>query len=57
MLNEAASLFELEEDGFFRFYTSEDLENMLSACGFVDIEVIPSMGTPPQAHIAIGKKD
>ncbi|MGA2379192.1 MAG: PilZ domain-containing protein [Spirochaetia bacterium] len=56
MLNEAASLFELEEDGFFRFYTLEELKNMLSGAGFAEITVLPSMGSPPQAHIAIAKK-
>jgi ubiquinone/menaquinone biosynthesis C-methylase UbiE len=56
MLNEAASLFELEEDGFFKFYTSEELKDMLSATGFVDITVLASMGNPPQALIAIARK-
>ena len=32
MPNEAASLFELEEDGFFKFYTAEELTNLLSSC-------------------------
>jgi ubiquinone/menaquinone biosynthesis C-methylase UbiE len=56
MLNEAAGLFELEEDGFFRFYTAEELRNLLSGAGFVEITVFPSMGDPPQAHIAVGGK-
>ena len=56
MLNEAASLFELEEDGFFRFYTPEELRNMLAVAGFVDISILPSMGSPPQAYIAVGRK-
>jgi SAM-dependent methyltransferase len=56
MLNEAASLFELEEDGFFRFYTPEELRDMLAATGFVDISILPSMGSPPQAYIAVGRK-
>jgi hypothetical protein len=56
MLNEAAGLFELEEDGFFRFYTAEELKSLLSAAGFLEIEVLPSLGSPPQAYIAIAKK-
>ena len=56
ILNEAANLFELEEDGFFRFYTSEELHEMLSDAGFIDISLHLSMGTPPQAIIAAGKK-
>jgi ubiquinone/menaquinone biosynthesis C-methylase UbiE len=56
MLNEAASLFELEEDGFFRFYTSAELKSLLSDAGFVEITAFPSMGPPPQAHIAVAKK-
>ena len=57
MLNEAAGLFELEEDGFFKFYTSKELVNLLSGAGFVEITVLPSMGNPPQALIATAKKD
>src|SRR5208283_2377662 len=56
MLNEAAGLFELEEDGFFRFYTADELKDLLSSAGFVEITVVPSMGIPPQAHIAVAKK-
>jgi SAM-dependent methyltransferase len=56
MLNEAASLFELEESGFFRFYTAMELYNLLSAAGFEQITVRPSMGSPCQAFIAVGIK-
>ena len=56
MLNEAASLFELEEDGFFRFYTSEELADMLSAAGFVRVRVLSSMGTPPRHSSQLQKK-
>jgi ubiquinone/menaquinone biosynthesis C-methylase UbiE/dienelactone hydrolase len=56
MLNEAAGLFELEEDGFFKFYTPEELRDLLSGAGFGEIRVFPSMGTPPQAYIATAKK-
>ena len=56
MLNEAASLFELEESGFFRFYTATELYNQLSSAGFERVSVRPAMGSPPQALIAIGVK-
>jgi ubiquinone/menaquinone biosynthesis C-methylase UbiE len=56
MLNEAASLFTLEEEGYFRFYSSDDLTDLLSAAGFENIHVHPSMGSPPQALIATGSR-
>ena len=56
MLNEAASLFELEEDGFFRFYTLEELKGLLADAAFVEVTGLSSMGDPPQACIAVAKK-
>jgi len=56
MLNEAASLFSLEEEGFFRFYSPEDLAVLLQNGGFQQIRIIPSLGFPPQAVIATGIK-
>jgi ubiquinone/menaquinone biosynthesis C-methylase UbiE/pimeloyl-ACP methyl ester carboxylesterase len=56
MLNEAATLFELEEDGYFRFYTSRELKELLEGAGFADISLRSSMGTPPQAVIAAAKR-
>ncbi|MBN1837233.1 MAG: PilZ domain-containing protein [Spirochaetales bacterium] len=56
MLNEAASLFELEEEGFFRFYTAEELAELLRSCGFASIRTSASLGTPPQAVIAVGNR-
>ena len=56
MLNEAAGLFELEEDGFFKFYTAQELADLLSGAGFVDIKVVSSMGKPHQANVATGRK-
>ena len=56
MLNEAASLFELEEAGFFRFYTCEELQELLADAGFVEISVLSGMGKPAQANIATAKK-
>ena len=34
MLNEASSLFQLEEDGYFRFYTAEELRHLVESAGF-----------------------
>jgi ubiquinone/menaquinone biosynthesis C-methylase UbiE/pimeloyl-ACP methyl ester carboxylesterase len=56
MLNEAASLVELEEAGYFRFYTCEELKELLSGVGFKDISLLRGMGKPAQANIAIAKK-
>jgi SAM-dependent methyltransferase len=56
MLNEAAALFELEESGFFRFYTATQLCGLLSHAGFQQVSVRPAMGCPPQAFIAVGVK-
>jgi ubiquinone/menaquinone biosynthesis C-methylase UbiE len=56
MLNEAASLFELEEDGLFRFYTADELVAMFQEAGFTGITVHRSLGTPPQAIIVTGEK-
>lgn len=47
MLNEAASLFELEEDGYFKFYSSDELVNMLKTAGFKNIKTTMSLGSPP----------
>lgn len=54
MLNEAAALFELEEDGYFRFYTGGELRVLLETAGFRDVTVVTSLGEPPQAFIATG---
>ncbi len=54
MLNEAAALFELEEEGYFRFFTAEELYALLINAGFRDVRVERSLGNPPQAYIATG---
>jgi ubiquinone/menaquinone biosynthesis C-methylase UbiE len=56
MLNEAATLFELEEEGFFKFYSGEELVRMFKDAAFKDINVYSSLGNPPQAVIVSGKK-
>jgi ubiquinone/menaquinone biosynthesis C-methylase UbiE len=56
MLNEAATLFELEEDGYFKFFSQDELARLLEQAGFTNIQIVPSLGDPPQAHIAVGIK-
>ncbi len=56
MLNEAAALFELEEEGYFKFYSEEELILLFAGAGFTDIMVNHSLGNPPQAVIVTGIK-
>jgi len=56
MLNEAAALFTLEEDGYFRFYSEEELAALFEAAGFVDVQTYRSLGDPAQAVIVTGRK-
>jgi ubiquinone/menaquinone biosynthesis C-methylase UbiE len=56
MLNEAATLFELEENGYFKFFSEKELVCMFKASGFSQIKVHSSMGNPPQAFIVTGRK-
>lgn len=54
ILSEAAALFELEEEGYFRFYTEEELTALLREAGFEQVEPFRSLGKPPQAVIVRG---
>ena len=56
MLNEAAALFTLEEDGYFRFYSEDELAAMFEAAGFVEIKTYRSLGNPAQAVVVTGRK-
>ena len=56
MLNEAATLFKLEEEGYFKFFSEKELVSMFERAGFNHIQVHASLGTPPQAFIVTGKK-
>ncbi|MEE9508596.1 MAG: PilZ domain-containing protein [Anaerolineales bacterium] len=56
MLNEAAGLFELEQEGFFKFFSAEELIALCENCGFESIQVHRSLGNPPQAIILVAKK-
>jgi len=56
MLNEAAALFSLEEDGWFRFFDEAELIMMMREAGLTDIRVTESLGKPTQAIIVSGNK-
>lgn len=56
MLNEAAGLFELEEDGYFRFYSADELAALLLRAGFQVVQRESALGNPPQAVIVVGVK-
>ncbi|TVR58416.1 MAG: methyltransferase domain-containing protein [Spirochaetaceae bacterium] len=56
MLNEAAGLFELEEDGYFRFFTGEELADLVRNAGLELEGIETAMGTPPQTVIATAVK-
>jgi ubiquinone/menaquinone biosynthesis C-methylase UbiE len=56
MLNEAATLFELEEEGYFKFFSEIELVNMFKTAGFNHVQVHSSLGNPPQAFIVTGRK-
>jgi SAM-dependent methyltransferase len=52
----AAFLLRLTEEQTFRFLGPDQLRHMLEQCGFRSVEVRPSFGDPPQAHVAVGLK-
>ncbi len=55
-MNLAASLFDLEEEKVFKFYTSVELRTLLERAGFRKIEICESFGDPPQALVALAQK-
>jgi ubiquinone/menaquinone biosynthesis C-methylase UbiE len=57
MLNEAAGLFEREEEGYFRFFDEAELTRAMESAGFSEIHTERALGTPPQAIIAVGKRE
>jgi len=54
--NSAAFLLRLTEEQTFRFFAPDQLRQMLEQAGFRSVEVRPSFGDPPQAHVAVGVK-
>jgi ubiquinone/menaquinone biosynthesis C-methylase UbiE len=47
-LNDAARILEFEEAGAFRFWESEELEELIAQAGFSVVETSPVLGSPPQ---------
>jgi hypothetical protein len=54
--NSAAFFLRLAEEQTFHFFTPDHLRQMLQQAGFRSVEVRPSFGDPPQAHVAVGLK-
>jgi ubiquinone/menaquinone biosynthesis C-methylase UbiE/dienelactone hydrolase len=52
----AAFLLRLADEQTFRFFRPDQLREMLEQAGFRAVEVRPSLGDPPQAHVAMGLK-
>ena len=52
----AAFLLRLTDEQTFRFFTPDQLRQMLEQAGFHSIEIRPTFGDPPQAHVAVGLK-
>lgn len=48
-LNDASKILDLEETGHFRFWTPEELCDLASSVGFVDLSTRLSLGEPAQA--------
>jgi ubiquinone/menaquinone biosynthesis C-methylase UbiE len=55
-MNLAASLFDLEEEKVFKFYTAGELVALLEQANFKEINIYESFGDPPQAIIAVAQK-
>lgn len=56
-VNSTAYLSDLEEEGLFRFYTSDELKHLLKQANFTDIKVYETGGTPPQILVVVGKSN
>lgn len=56
LVNSASDLMRLEEEGVFRFFDASELEDLLLEAGFIEVSVVPSYGTPPQAVIAVCRR-
>ncbi len=56
MLSEAAALFELEEEGLFKFYSQQELVAIVEAAGFSVSATSLGLGIPPQAVIVVAEK-
>jgi ubiquinone/menaquinone biosynthesis C-methylase UbiE len=55
-LNDAARILELEDEGAFHFWDSEELRDLVSSAGFLEIDARKSLGRPPQAVVLSARK-
>ena len=56
-LNDASRILDLEEEGTFRFWDLEELEELIRRAGFVVEEARYAFGTPPQASVVVARRD
>jgi hypothetical protein len=46
----------LEEDGLFRFWEPQELADLVSVAGFVNVTQELALGQPPQAVVVAGTR-
>jgi len=56
-LNDAARILDFEEEGTFRFWDLEELEELTRRAGFVVEEARYAFGEPPQAAMVVARRD
>lgn len=56
-LNDASRILDLEEEGTFRFWDLEELEELVRRAGFVVEEARYAFGEPPQAAVVVARRD
>jgi ubiquinone/menaquinone biosynthesis C-methylase UbiE len=49
-------VLEMEDDGRFRFFNSNDLTNLMERNGFINIQTVEALGNPPTAAIVRAEK-
>lgn len=54
--NDASRLMLLEEDGLFRFWEPQELADLVSLAGFVNVTQELALGQPPQAVVVAGTR-
>lgn len=55
-LNHAAYLLRLEEEGYFSFFSGDELTDLLEQAGFRRVRNEDAFGDPPQACIVVGQR-
>lgn len=51
-----AHVLEMEDDGRFRFFTRDDLTNLMQIAGFINIQTVEALGNPSTAVIVRAEK-